>query len=240
MAKKLSHDWPKSWDQVLAPFLAPSNDEKLERALGRFALAWGVLERELDLAFPVLFRTDPTLACCIYANLGTKAKLDIIGSAISMLKPLLKDSVEKRANELIAQIRDLSGKARNALAHGQPCTFTFADETVWVLTRLAARNSLDVALHPMTTRHWQAHTSETLRCARQWHNVVNKILAALCKVSSDEIEQICIFEAREIPEAWGKTPGSATKGSSPKSQSRGLARQHQKRRDGTQGGSHGS
>jgi hypothetical protein len=34
----------------------------MQRQIGAFFVAWGTLESEMDIAFPVLFRLDPNLA----------------------------------------------------------------------------------------------------------------------------------------------------------------------------------
>ena len=86
--------------------------------MGRFIIAWGVLERQLDAAICVLFRIDPTLGLCVTANLGSKAKVDMLLSAIYMYAEALDEDEVDEAHALLRQVANLAGQFRNSLAHG--------------------------------------------------------------------------------------------------------------------------
>ena len=62
------------FDEELGDIKLHKMSVALKLQIGEFFVAWSVLEGEMDVAFHVLFRIDPNLASCIYANLGTKRK----------------------------------------------------------------------------------------------------------------------------------------------------------------------
>jgi hypothetical protein len=95
-------------DKLDPEYEYPHVSRALARSIGEFVVAWGILERELDLAFPILLKTDPTLASCISANLGTKAKLvlthaqpTIYGSETGRLYWQLTRYVARKSHEMI-------------------------------------------------------------------------------------------------------------------------------------------
>jgi hypothetical protein len=92
----------------------PSTNQKLEQNIGGFFVAWGVLEREFDTAYPVSFHTNPTLAACLYANLATKAKLDSLKSAVSMLAEALGPRLTSRAHAFLDQAGDCPPRDRRS------------------------------------------------------------------------------------------------------------------------------
>jgi hypothetical protein len=172
----------------------PSTSEKLERHIGAFFVAWGVLERELDNGFPVLFRTDPTLACCLYANLGTKAKLDILRSAIGMLAQPLGPALTTRSHDILQSVSNLSDIARNTLAHGQ--VHSFFDETsntlMWELIRHVARKSHSMVIHPGTARYWGTQQRAVVTLARRWRKCVGAMYLKTKSLSLDDLEEVCV------------------------------------------------
>jgi hypothetical protein len=134
----------KEPDWVLTPL--EISDEEMKNA-GGFALMWGYVEEHLDRLYPVLFRTDPTLAICITANLGTKAKVEIIQSALTMLSPLLPDEKVADLHETLDMVLEFSSKYRNMLAHGRPVLHADDDDnkkTVWRWARFAARRQVSI------------------------------------------------------------------------------------------------
>jgi hypothetical protein len=177
----------------------PSTSEKLEQKIGAFFIAWGVLERELDSAFPILFHTDPTLACCLYANLGTKAKLDTLKSAVSMLTPALGDNLANRAHNLLQTVSDLSDVARNTLAHGQvhPFLNEQTNKIVWELIRHSARKSHAMVIHPGTQRYWGKQQRAVVEIARRWRRCVAAIYRKTKSLTLNDLDRICLTQIRE-------------------------------------------
>jgi len=94
-------------------------DSTLGFAIGKFIVAWGDVEQQLDIGFHVLFHTDPTLAVCLYANLGTKAKIDILQSALALQEQPIGEGRTYRARKVLQNIAALSDEARLTTAHGQ-------------------------------------------------------------------------------------------------------------------------
>jgi hypothetical protein len=175
----------------------PKIESSLLEAVGAFIFSWGIVERELDTAFPVLFHTDPTLASCVYANLGTRAKIDMLLSAIDMMSSKLGKGLTESAQSTLGLISVLSDKARNTLAHGQPL---FLGETAkdarWEIARQAARNSHRIVVHPRNPRYWDTQSKIALRLAQRWRTCTAKIYRKIGHLTLAELEAICKTQIR--------------------------------------------
>lgn len=111
--------------------------------IGSFMINWGCLEHTIDLLFPIVFRIDPTLSLCISANLGTKAKIEMLQSALTMLSPILPLDQLSTIQECLKQALAYSTKHRNFIAHGRPIFTTPVNgEISWSWGRFAARKQL--------------------------------------------------------------------------------------------------
>jgi hypothetical protein len=175
----------------------PTLHGKTAENIGCFIIAWGVLERELDVAFPVLFQTEATLAVCLYANLGTKAKLDIINSAVTMLSGPLGTRLTDTAHAILKRISDLNDKARNTIAHGQ--LKLFRDEVSgkhsWELVRHAARKSAAITIYPGNSRYWGTQESIALKLAQKWRTCVAKMHGKI--LGRKSLRRTCLAQIRE-------------------------------------------
>ncbi|MGE0060940.1 MAG: hypothetical protein AB7T86_02560 [Xanthobacteraceae bacterium] len=181
-------------------FWYPEVSREFGRAIGDFFIAWGVLERELDAAFPVLLKTDPTLAACIYANLTTKAKLDILSSALSMWEKALPSEIVEDVRYILARVREYSDTARNVLAHAQPTGVGGPKdgELYWQFARSIARKKHEIVYYPTDTDHWRMEASMVAMFAETWMRNIEKIYRILSKLTPDEVEEICVTSVREI------------------------------------------
>jgi hypothetical protein len=152
-----------------------------------------------DIAFPVLFRVDPTLANCLYTNLGTKAKLDILMSAIDALSLLLGKARAKSAHKVLADVVTLNDKARNTLAHARLLPF-FDDvlqKPVWRLIRYSARKEHFWISHPNEVRHWKRLTKAVYSKADVWHRKMRVIHGRIKTFSDDEIQNNCLVREKD-------------------------------------------
>ncbi len=55
----------------------PKPNTDLEAALGRFIIAWNVLEQQMEFAIHEICDLSHPMGLSVTANLGTKAKLDM-------------------------------------------------------------------------------------------------------------------------------------------------------------------
>jgi hypothetical protein len=169
-----------------------------ERQLGAFLVAWNALESVLDTSFPVLFRIDPTLAPCIYANLGTQTKIDILSSAVDALSDAIGMRQVDSAHTILLRIRTLNERARNTLAHGQRTTIhDKRDRPFWALVRYVARKRQAMVLHPSDVRHWRRMTNAVKSAARAWNRKMRTIHNILKKFSDDEMWELSQIHWRE-------------------------------------------
>lgn len=156
----------------------PRSDD-IERRMGQLIIAWGALERELDLSFPLILRMQNMLALCVTANLGTMAKLDILRSAVSMYQPLLSERTAKAATKVLNTIADLTGKIRTPIAHGQPWQFSNEPDDQWHWLRFQSRGSLKAWKYSYDENDFNDSIQE-LECATlAWHRSARSIARAL-------------------------------------------------------------
>jgi hypothetical protein len=117
----------------------PKADTDIEAALGRFIIAWNILEQQLDFAIQEISRLDYDLAHSITANLGTKAKLDIFHSMSHSLQDVFKVAVLETVDRLVADTSTASGNLRNFIVHGQPFQLQLEDGAIEIWAKFAAR-----------------------------------------------------------------------------------------------------
>jgi hypothetical protein len=164
------------------------------------------LERELDVAFPVLFRTDPTLAMCLYANLNTRGKIDIITSAVTMMSGVLKPRLTHTAYSILTRVQNLGDKARNTIAHGQLKLFQDQDtgKETWELVRHAARKNAAVIIHPGNARYWGTQERIALRLAQRWRTCVANFHRKLAPLTLADLERVCLAQLRESEPSYAR------------------------------------
>jgi hypothetical protein len=121
-------------------------DDEESRNIGGFIIQWGNVEYQLNNLVPILFRIDPTLATCITANLGTKAKVEMLQSALTMISPVLPAERVTDLHETLEMTLEFSSRYRNMLAHGGPFfeVNEEAKETTWRWARYAARKQVSI------------------------------------------------------------------------------------------------
>ena len=116
----------------------------MEKAIGRFLISWGALERELDQGISIFLDLHGPLALCVTANLGTKGKLDLLRSACTEFYCNYDCDAMDRVHAILNRIADLSGRVRNTAAHGQPIVLrAIGDiEERWTWARYSARKEV--------------------------------------------------------------------------------------------------
>lgn len=176
----------------------PPSDENLEAAMGRFIIVWGVLECQLDAAICILFGIDATLGLCITANLGSKAKVEMLQSAVSMCAEAFNEDEFNEAHTLLCQIANLAGQFRNSLAHGQPTLWDDKGETAWKWTRVSARQMLDVSTFPMLAERWDHAEREVKETTAKWCHVYQTMWHKLDAMSPDELDALYRHEERPL------------------------------------------
>jgi hypothetical protein len=173
-------------------------DARLAAGIGKFIVAWGDVEQQLDIAFHVLFHTDPTLAMCIYANLGTKAKIEILQSAISLQEEPIGSGLAKHAKRTLTRIADMSDKARLVTAHGKAFAYLLngRGQNRYELVRQVARARPKITVHPATGRYWTGQANYARELAARWRYYVARIYAMIGDLSLEELEKTCGIETQ--------------------------------------------
>jgi hypothetical protein len=124
----------------------PPNNPDTEAAIGKFVIAWGLLEIQIDEAIGDILMLDPTLQSSITANLGTKSKVEIFLSAFHTEANFFPSLMLDQANKLGHDTATAAGVYRIWVAHGAPFRFNVeeidpeADEKKkWIWAKMNAR-----------------------------------------------------------------------------------------------------
>lgn len=158
-----------------APYLPPS-DIKVERAIGRFIIAWGALEREIDGAIHELLLTSLETGVLVTANMAVRAKLDLAHALFEKLRagedPLwypISPEWEKRFDTLVNETAKANAESRIPIVHSQPQFIHWedGDRPFWV--RMTARKG---GLRGMgvtyTKKFLDDQTATVIRLAHEW------------------------------------------------------------------------
>ncbi len=106
----------------------PPNDADTEASIGRFVIAWGMLETQIDAAIGDLLAVDHTLQQSITANLGTKSKIEIFLSIFHTESTFFPEATLDQANKLGSDTATAAGVYRVWVAHGAPFRLTFPED----------------------------------------------------------------------------------------------------------------
>lgn len=156
--------------EAVTPPIWPPGDPEIEASLGRFVIAWAVLEAEMNLAIEQLFRLDDDLAAAVTANQGTKAKLDTFHAAAHILAELFPTSFIPDVDTLVRETVSASGDIRNYLLHGQPQYVDYPDDSVPVWVKLSARKGgIKGALGRFASADIEARTKTVRLLIDRWY-----------------------------------------------------------------------
>jgi hypothetical protein len=157
------------------PYL-PARDLKVERAIGRFIIAWGALEREIDRAIHDLLLTNLRTGAVVTANLAMRGKLDLAHALFEELrageKPIwrpISAEWESRFDDLVNMTAKVNADSRIPIVHSQPQVMHLddGDRPFWV--RMMARKG---GLRGMGVSYSKAfldkHTSAVIALAEEW------------------------------------------------------------------------
>ena len=131
---------------AIGPPYLPGRDVKVERAIGRFIIAWGALEREIDRAIHDLMLTGLSTGALVTANMAIRAKLELAHALFEKMRagenpiwrPISADW-EARFDRLVNATARANTEARIPIVHSQPMVLKLdgGDEAFFV--RMAAR-----------------------------------------------------------------------------------------------------
>lgn len=147
----------------------PQPNPEIEAALGRFLIAWAIVEQQLDFTIHEITRLDWDLSHAIAANLGTKAKLDMIQALTHCMKEVLSPATVSEVDQVAAATGNATSEIRNFLIHGQPWQLTLPDGDVDFWAKFAARKfGVRGKGVTFTPDFIEAQTDEVKRLIDQW------------------------------------------------------------------------
>jgi len=155
----------------------PPENPKTEAGIGRFVIAWGVLEREIDMAIGDIYRLDPALTGSITANLGTKAKIEIFQSAVHIEARgfFKKGNIVGDVDTLVSDTSTASNEHRNFLAHGQPVTVLLDKEENWFVKWVARKGGLRGRMGRLTPVLMEKALTETHELVKRWNDMRKRL-----------------------------------------------------------------
>jgi hypothetical protein len=131
---------------VLGPVLPPTwppADLETEAAIGRFVIACGLLEGEVDEAIAEILGLEQTVANAVTANLGTKSKVEIFLSAFHHESTFFPPSLLEEVNKLGHDTATAAGVYRTWVNHGQPGHLNLSEDEggniQWIWSKASAR-----------------------------------------------------------------------------------------------------
>jgi len=179
------------------PYL-PTRDLKVERALGRFIIAWGALEREIDSAIHDLLFTHLRTGMLVTANLAMRAKLDLAHALFETMRGddendrwrLISKDLEDRFDKLINNTAKANADARIPIVHSQPMVIRLDKEERPVWMRMAARKGgLRGSGVTYTKPYLDSQTRSVLDLIDGWADVRSRWKAAVAGIRSADADE---------------------------------------------------
>lgn len=157
----------------------PEFNPDVEAAIGRFIIAWGVLECQIDMAIHDLMLTGMETSSLVTANLAIKAKLDLAHALFEKLRPddsgtwpHISAEFERRFDSLINVTAKANTESRIPIVHSQPQAMRLndVDRPFWV--RMAARKGgLRGTGVTYSVPYLDARTESVANLAHEWSAV---------------------------------------------------------------------
>lgn len=157
------------------PYLPPTTPA-VERAIGRFIIAWGALEREIDSAIHDLLLTGLSTGMLVTANLAIRGKLDLAHALFEKLRadedpiwrPVSQDW-EGRFDTLMNETARANAEARIRIVHSQPSAIKLdSGDRPFFVRFVARKGGLRGSGVTYTKRFLDEHTADVLRLATEW------------------------------------------------------------------------
>jgi hypothetical protein len=163
---------------VYPPYWPPPNPET-EAAIGRFVIAWGLLEIQIDEAIGDLLCSSHTLQSSITANLGTKSKIEIFLSIFHIESDFFPTDMLEKVNKLGHDTATAAGVYRVWVAHGAP--FRFGNEEIdqedgeskeWIWAKFSARKGgVKGSMALFTKEIFDKYTDSVRDLITRWHEL---------------------------------------------------------------------
>jgi hypothetical protein len=162
--------------RVDLPYWPPS-DIKTERALGRFLIAWNVLERQIDATIHDLLRAGRSTGLKVTANLAIRAKLDLAHALFEEVRdaqPFLgmKKSTAERLDALVNETASANAEARIPIVHSQPTPIELEEGTFPFWIKWAARKGgIKGSGITFSAASVDAQTDKVRDLVARWHQI---------------------------------------------------------------------
>jgi len=180
-----------------APYL-PRSDPSVERAIGRFIIAWGALEREIDQAIHDLMLTGLSTGALVTANMAIRAKLDLAHALFEKMRTEEDDPIwrpvsadwEARFDRLVNDTARANAEARNPIVHSQPMVLKLESGDRPFFVRMVARKG---GLRGTGVSYNKAfldqQTAEVVRLVQEWANARRHWRTAISAMRSSDADE---------------------------------------------------
>lgn len=182
--------WPVDYDpKDFKGLKLPKVPAKVLREIGRFMVMWGVVEGELDILVTAIYRLDPTFSLTITANLGTKAKIEMLRSAFDLLRDPLGSDFVRDADGLFVEVSDLSTGTRNVIAHGRMYDFDGQETRSF---RFSARKRLEMTWYEIDPDFLKGQSDYAKELALALRQMIPHVVEVVRDLTPEEFDHFCV------------------------------------------------
>jgi hypothetical protein len=168
----------------------PKPNKSIEAALGRFIIAWNVLEQQMDFAIHEMTNLDFDISSCVTANLGTKAKLDMYQALAHSMVGVIGKPIRDEIDKLAGETANACGELRNFIIHGQPFQLKTMKGSREIWARFSARKGgvkgvfvrwngpyIDKQVHKIIAlvSKWEDTRTKTFEKLSLWYNMPTEL-----------------------------------------------------------------
>lgn len=163
------------------------------KEIGRFMVMWGLLESELETLVAAIYRIETTFSLTITASLNTKAKVEMLRSAIDMLREPLGEDFVKEADKRLVEVTGLANGTRNIIAHGVVADMQIEPGKFEVrFQRIYARKRLELVHYPATVKDWQEQTENVISLASILRSFIPHIVETVATLNPEDYDRLCV------------------------------------------------
>ncbi len=154
----------------------PDVGPEVEAAIGRFIIAWGALEGQIDGAIHDLLLTSLDTSTLVTANMAIRGKLDLAHALFEKLRidddPVwfpISRAWETRFDALINRTARSNAASRIPIVHSQPQTLDLGTSTRPLFVRWVARKGgLKGSVAVYTVEMLDKQTAEVAGLVKEW------------------------------------------------------------------------
>lgn len=173
----------------------PELGVEVEAALGRFVIAWAMLEHEVDGILTDLLMIDSAPGMKVTASLMTLAKLKLSRSLFSELRgldPVMRVGAAREAEfDRLVRETERMNERRNEIIHGRPAYMEDPPLAIWIKWG-SGKAGLKGRFFPLGAKTFSQETAETRKLAEAWSALRSELTHALTAIQLAEADELLL------------------------------------------------